>query len=31
MRQSSSANDEMMRAMVCEGVNGVSDKRGGDQ
>ena len=30
--QSSSANDEMVRAMVYEGVSsGVSDKRDGDQ
>ena len=31
MCQSSPANDEMMSAMVCEGVSGVSDKRESDQ
>ena len=27
----SSANDELVRTMVYEGVSGISDKRGGDQ
>ena len=31
MCQSSSANDELMRVIVYEGVSGVGDKRAGDQ
>ena len=31
MCPSSSANDEMIRVMVYEGVSGVNDKRGDDQ
>ena len=31
MHQFSSANDEMMREMVCEGVSGVLEKHGDEQ